>query len=246
MKKIVPILLVLLFVFNLKVKAQTGNMIVFYKKEFTKKTFVENKDNKPAFNKFKKIEEKIINLMRKIEYKLKIKEGSSNFKVINSLIFEENIYAKAAVIPEGTGQYYNTKNIRLSEFNIFGEDFLISNEQLNWELKNETKKIGNYLCYKAIAIEKKMYRGKMKEYPITAWYSPEINVSFGPVGISGLPGLILEVNKGKIRFTATKINLNTKEKIKIERPTKGKKVTEKEMNEMISEAMGNFKKNKGL
>ncbi|MCD8438406.1 GLPGLI family protein, partial [Tenacibaculum dicentrarchi] len=100
-------------------------------------------------------------------------------------------------------------------------------------------------CYKAIAIEKKMYRGKMKEYPVIAWYCPEISSSFGPIGVAGLPGLILEVNKGNTKYMATKINLNPKKNIKITKLTKGKKITRKKLGEMISEAMGNFKKNKG-
>lgn len=192
------------------------------------------------------IEEKTIDVLKTIRFELKFNRIASTFSFVPSLIIEENEYSGIALIPYGDSKFYNAKNERLSEVNIFGEDFLITNEQLNWQLKNETKKIGNYVCYKAIAIEKKLDRGKMKDYPIVAWYCPEINASFGPIGISGLPGLILEVNEGNIKYIATKINLNPKENIKINKLTKGKRVTSKKMGEMISEAMGNFKKNKGL
>ena len=59
-----------------------------------------------------------------------------------------------------------------------------------------------------------------------------------------VPGLILETNKGNIKYTATKIILNSKKEITIDKLTKGKRITEKEMSEMMNETMGNFKKNK--
>uniref|UniRef100_UPI0040496601 GLPGLI family protein n=1 Tax=Flavobacterium sp. TaxID=239 RepID=UPI0040496601 len=55
---------------------------------------------------------------------------------------------------------------------------------LNWELENETKKIGNYTCNKAVC----QFRGRT----YIAWYTNEIPVSFGPWKLQGLPGLILE------------------------------------------------------
>ncbi|WCC45983.1 GLPGLI family protein [Tenacibaculum finnmarkense] len=184
-------------------------------------------------------------LLKNIEFELKFNVKESFFAVIPSLALEESRWGKLALAGYGNNKFYNAKNERLSEENIFGEDFLVNIEQLNWQLKNETKKIGDYLCYKAIAIEKKMYRGRMKEYPVIAWYCPEISSSFGPIGVVGLPGLILEVNKGNTKYMATKINLNPKKNIKITKLTKGKKITRKKLGEMISEAMGNFKKNKG-
>ena len=93
---------------------------------------------------------------------------------------------------------------------------------------------------------KMQYRGKIKNYPITAWYCPEINVPFGPIFIFGLPGLILETEMGNYRYTATKIRLNPKEKIEIKKLTEGKKVTQEELHAMYDRARGNFKKDYGL
>lgn len=56
--------------------------------------------------------------------------------------------------------------------------------KINWKLVNETKKIGKFLCKKAVA----NFRGR--DY--TAWYTKEIPVPYGPWKLHGLPGLILE------------------------------------------------------
>ncbi|WP_370402838.1 GLPGLI family protein [Tenacibaculum dicentrarchi] len=244
MDKIKLITIITLFFIN-NIIAQSQQGIVTYKKSIERKIPTEKDKKALNFNKFERVNKSIDKLLKNIEFELKFNVKESFFAVIPSLALEESRWGKLALAGSGNNKFYNAKNERLSEENIFGEDFLISNEQLNWQLKNETKKIGDYLCYKAIAIEKKMYRGKIKEYPVIAWYCPEISSSFGPIGVAGLPGLILEVNKGNTKYMATKINLNPKKNIKITKLTKGKKITRKKLGEMISEAMGNFKKNKG-
>lgn len=174
-----------------------------------------------------------------------LNETSSYFKVLNSLELVDDKFAQSVLLPFGNSIFYNTKNVRLYKKNIFGEGFLVNTEALKWELKNETKKIGEYICNKAIAIEMRTFKGKTKKYPIIAWYCPEINAPFGPIGVSGLPGLILEVNKSGLRYVATEINLNTKKDIQIGKFTKVKRITQNKLDEMMNEAMGNFKKNKG-
>ncbi|MFZ3574644.1 GLPGLI family protein [Tenacibaculum finnmarkense] len=236
-------IIALLFLNNIVGQSQQG--VVLYKKIIARKVPTINDKKSANFEEFKRVDKTIDKLLKTTDFELKFNGKESFFAVIPSLALEESRWGKLALAGYGDNKFYNTKNERLSEENILGEDFLVNSEQLNWELKNETKKIRDYLCYKAIAIEREMYRGKMKEYPIVAWYCPEINNSFGPIGVTGLPGLILEVNKGNTKYTATKIMLNSKKTIKIEKLTKGKKITRKKLGEMISEAMGNFKKNKG-
>ncbi len=76
-----------------------------------------------------------------------------------------------------------------------------------------------------------------KEKIITAWYSPEIPVNQGPENYWGLPGLILEVNDGKTIILCSKLVLNTKEKVDIKAPTKGKEVSQKEFDETVKKKM---------
>ncbi|NNC51369.1 MAG: GLPGLI family protein [Flaviramulus sp.] len=80
---------------------------------------------------------------------------------------------------------------------------------------------------------------------IEAWYTPMIPVSQGPGDYWGLPGLILEVNVGNTTLLCSKIVMNPKEKIKIEAPDKGKEVTKKEYQEIITGKMQEMRNNRG-
>ena len=72
---------------------------------------------------------------------------------------------------------------------------------------------------------------------ITAWYAPEIPVSQGPGPYWGLPGLIMEVNDGRTAVLCSKLVLNSKEKVKIEAPNKGKVVTQEEYDVILAKKM---------
>lgn len=164
----------------------------------------------------------------------------------------------------GTGKdYKNIKDqVQIAEEDLGGKEFLVidSLKTWKWELKEETKKIGNYTCYKAVSIDrvtaedlkkyedskKKQEEGttnffgtrEPKDSMTTVWYTPEIPVSQGPQDIWGLPGLILEANFNDVRIIlCSKIVLNPKAKTEIKKPTKGKKVTKKEYDSLIEKYM---------
>ncbi len=54
-----------------------------------------------------------------------------------------------------------------------------------WSIEEATKRVAGYTCYRAVGT----YQGRT----ITAWFTPEIPVSNGPLEYGGLPGLILEL-----------------------------------------------------
>ncbi|PKW28462.1 GLPGLI family protein [Flavobacterium lindanitolerans] len=171
----------------------------------------------------------------------------------------------------GDGKSY--KNIKdktvLSEEDFFGKEFLVSDSlpKWDWKLVDETKKIGNFTCYKAIGVipvskedlerYEKMKNKKSesktvlftpsepKDRTITVWYTPEIPVSHGPGEYWGLPGLIMEVNDAKTVILCSKIVLNPKDKVVIKMPKKGKKVTKKEYEALIEKQMESMKDSKG-
>ena len=153
------------------------------------------------------------------------------------------------------GRHYKNirENIIIEERDFMGKEFLIKDSlpKLNWKIENETKQRGNYTCFKAIAINVSNNEGNKKakstnfmddlgmskEITITAWYTPEIPVNQGPENYWGLPGLILEVNDGKTIVLCSKIILNTKERVEIKPPTKGKVISEKEYDKMVVKKM---------
>ena len=81
---------------------------------------------------------------------------------------------------------------------------------------------------------------------IEAWYAIEIPVSNGPNKYWGLPGLILELHEGETTFLCSKIVLYPKEKIEIKAPKNGKKVTQKEFDEIKEKKLNSMKNEDGV
>lgn len=150
----------------------------------------------------------------------------------------------------GDGLHY--KNLKQKTYTLetdaFDKEFLVvdSLPKYDWQMTAETKKIGDYTCYKATAVLKPQVPEAPKEDKavgilgaidkeiiITAWYTPDIPVSHGPGNYWGLPGLILEVGDGRTALLCSKVVINPKEKIEIKAPKKGEKVTQAEFNEII-------------
>ncbi len=167
-------------------------------------------------------------------------------------------------------KYLNVKDKNsIVEDEIFGKEFLIVEPLVKpeWKLIGETKKIGDYDCFKAELVipvsekQKKEYEEFLKneekkpalfkmEKPedkvVTAWYTPEIPVSFGPDNYWGLPGLILEVNDGDNMLLCSKVALNTKEKTKIKAPNTGEKVNQKKFDEIQKKKFDSMKNEDGV
>ena len=160
----------------------------------------------------------------------------------------------------GQGSIYkNTKDKKMIEdVEQFSKRFLVSEEMepSQWEMGTETKKIGQYTCYKAILVkedknidwgsifsrgnnEKKDSTNTKENKPakkmltVTAWYTPQIPVSTGPDTYYGLPGLILELNAGRTTMLCTEVAINTQEALEIEAPNKGKEVSRDEYNKIV-------------
>lgn len=135
--------------------------------------------------------------------------------------------------------YYNmvTKEF-LQQINNSAGDFRIINKLIEWELTQESKKIGKYTCFKAIKKRK-----NEKSTNTEVWYTPEIPVGFGPAEYNGLPGLIIEV-QGSLIYRANKIQLNTKNTKKIKKPEKGRLISREEYSKLMKEYFpGLYQKN---
>lgn len=81
----------------------------------------------------------------------------------------------------------------------------------SWVLSRETKKIGDFTCYKAM-LQKGMMGDK---HEIVAWYTPEIPIPLGPKEYVGnLPGLILELDDPLVRYRCSSIEINKPQQVK--------------------------------
>lgn len=167
------------------------------------------------------------------------------------------------ILGDGGGNDVVYKNVKENRFvnktEIMGKLFLIKDElpKYEWKLTGETKNIGIYTCYKAtytreeerasMNVEDGEVTEKKNKVDVvtTAWYAPSIPVSNGPANYTGLPGLILDIREGNQTIICSEIGLNPKEKIIIEEPSKGKKVSqsqyEKIMAKKSKEMMEKFK-----
>ena len=168
----------------------------------------------------------------------------------------------------GSGDYY--KNIQTkksaTESEFSGKNFLIRGDlnSYEWKMEQETKMIGQNLCFKATTVvdmpvrdmqvqfgrrgpgntnedkgedeEQEEQSGpRMEPTVVTAWYTMDIPVGHGPDDFWGLPGLILEVSYQNTNILCTKIVMNPKEKKEIKEPTKGKEVTREEYDAIVRE-----------
>lgn len=214
----------------------------------------------------KKIEEAMKKMFQKT-YTLNFTKSASTYKQNEELepaVQSGNVQVMMFGGTSGSDVLYkdvNKKNY-VQKTEISGKRFLIKDEleEFGWEMTAETKKIGNYTCYKAVRKRDEERRsftmtdGEQEETTKTvtietiAWYTPEIPVSTGPDMYWGLPGLILEVHEGKRTIICSEIVLNPKEKIEIKVPKKGKKVSQEEFDKVMDaktqEMIERFKNNR--
>lgn len=271
MRKILLLLFVTTFSFAQEFQ---GKAYYFSKTIFNDKIKVEdtgvNKDIDPAMEKafqeaLKKASEK--NYLLTFNKSECIYEQEQQLEKPKSVAGEMSISVSFSS-SEGK-KYINAKDKTSSiEDEILGKEFLIVEpiEKPNWELVDESKKIGDYTCFKAKLLipvsekQKKEYEEFLKkeeiksslfkmEEPkdktITAWYTPEIPVSFGPNNYWGLPGLILEINEPELIILCSKVALNTKgATIKV--PNKGQKVSQKEFDAIQKKKYDSMKNEDGV
>ena len=216
------ILIIFSLVLSNMIIAQTEAYCI-YKISKSKSSSEINKKDDSATQKAKRLINGAIEVAETFKYTLKFNENESVFSLNKSMGNEaQSSYlhpiAKALV---GIGTYYQNKvkNENIHQVKISGGLFLITDSFLtDWEITQDQKMIGKYLCFKAIKQCKSCNTAE------EVWFTPEIAVPFGPLGYSGLPGLILEIKKKTITLRLASIDFKPNN-IVIKKPTKGKVVT---------------------
>ena len=169
-----------------------------------------------------------------VNFDLVANKTASYFKMIEIIKNEETDFAIS--FSEASTSFYTEadSNAKMRYENDYLGEFRVNySEKTDWKLENETKLIDNYLCYKATSEDVVVNSEGTFKHPIVAWYCPSIPFSYGPKGYRGLPGLILELQVRNITWGATKIELSNEDTF-IEKPSKGKLITEEEYNKIIS------------
>ena len=132
--------------------------------------------------------------------------------------------------------WYNdfNSNIRVNQKSVFGDIYILSDSLMNldWKLMpNETREIAGFICRKAQAVI-------FDSVYVFAFYTDEITVSGGPMGIHGLPGMILGITIPRMftSWIATKLQVNGVNTNIIAAPTKGKKKPATELEASVRKA----------
>ena len=228
---------ILILVENSYAQNDTGIAVyskLYVEKESTAKSLISRR--------LKSMESKF----KELKFELSFSNEESIFKIKEnlSLIDDRDLILVSTVGgSKGIFYMYLPEGVVLNKKESFGQEFIVkkSLKSYKWNLINESKKIGNYLCYKATTFYIVKNSKGIFKHPVEVWYTPEIQVGFGPIGYGGLPGLIIELKVLDFKYQMEKITLNPKKGVVIKKPIKGKLVTEEEFTNIGREAMGNFK-----
>lgn len=193
---------------------------------------------------FKKEKKEVIVALSEIRSELFFNSETSIYRVKPILGKENDMPYKVARIIAGNEWYKNSsKQSNVERIKTMGEIFNVTRpfNTYKWEILEDSKIIGGYKTYKAKAtfIEKNNFTNKIDSLFISAWFCPDIPFSYGPKGVDGLPGLVLEADFGSVSIKANVINLNASgENSALQVPANGINITEKEFNELRKKRYG--------
>jgi len=121
---------------------------------------------------------------------------------------------------------------------VFDNTYLMSDSlmKIEWKLvPNETRVIAGFNCRKAQAVI-------FDSVYVFAFYTDEITISGGPMGLSGLPGMILGITIPRMytSWIATQLQVNGVNTGIIAAPVKGKKKKASELKESVQKATSDW------
>jgi GLPGLI family protein len=237
--KLTKLFFILLIIKSYGIYSQNESLTIVYKLKIS--------DDKTLFLKNEYLRNSLNNVVKnnnEILFNLELNDSISKFyiqKNINNI--DENILSFSLALSSYSGEVYNFKNDSvLKKSEIIGNKFLVKQNKSNsWTISNETKKIDNYLCYKATTTYDVVGENKIFNHPVIAWFCPEIPINYGPNGYGKLPGLILELQVRNSTFGIKSISPDKKLEINKDFFEKKKIITEDELNKKLME-FNNFEK----
>lgn len=140
----------------------------------------------------------LLDMVNELSFQLDFNENQSFYSMQSKLYSDEFMAKGASMLVRFSGNIYKHNNMICSDVKgspLFKKDWLEIDYNTNWEITQETKKINDFVVYKA----KGTYRegnnvAGYKTMEATAWFCPKIPLPHGPLNFGGLPGLIFELN----------------------------------------------------
>lgn len=129
------------------------------------------------------------------------------------------------------------KQVTISQEKILDHTFLIREamKTYKWDITTESKEIFKKKCTKATLRE---------EPSVTAWFTTDIPIAFGPMGYYGLPGLILQLETATKQYFIQEVSI-PKDSMDIKVPVKGKKISREDFEKLKKEKEKSFGINQG-
>lgn len=230
--------------FTFSVIAQSG--IATYKKEWTSFGSEEGmkelkKTNPQRYREYSKMKLARDRLAKRLKYELKFDKNEAEFKLPELMSVDDDPYMALATGPRDGIYYTNLKTGNTFFFtdSFYNSTYLIEYPPYKWEITKEQKIINGYSCFKA--------KGTLKTWDgsLEVWFTPQLNIPLGPRGVTGLPGLVVQLEYGREVFTLVDIDLEEKPG-DIKKPKAAHEVTIaewKKINEARNEKVKSLMKN---
>lgn len=218
-------LILFLFIFHFSFSQNNTVLVIYNAKRINGDSFKDKKDLSfidEALNKYE------------VKFEFLFDNQRSLYRLKDELESEDYLKEIAQIFLGGTDVYYtnNPKSKDICQSETYGSHFIYPNQKHKWQLTRESKNISGYKCFKAVTTNIIINASGIYEQEVTAWYTPEINTSFGIKGYHDLPGLIIELQEGDLIYYVYSIDKNSK--LEIVEPIKGKNISRKEFEELGS------------
>lgn len=221
------------------------------KVEVVYKANIARNESNPKHSGFTSTIDKVFEITSNIEMNLYFDKGKGVFKVANALSSPDNenkfeFNVSKTLLDVRDDYFYNTQ---MNEVVVLkkdlGADFhvVFALNRFKWTLGSQTKEISGIKCHRATTANYFYDKNNKKQkIEVVAWYAPSVNVPLGPIGYSGLPGLILELEEvGRRRYFATNIFFDANFEIaNLYEVKKGDRISETDYNALLKSKYEHF------
>lgn len=240
----VIILSVFFFILSLQpfYSQETQGSVIYKMEVLPQKHFEDLKDTQPnRYQQYITTANRFKNQVEQLNFILAFQGVESSYQAEE---FLNKTYEVASSFGAAKGMFYNNQQTgeRLQKVERNGRNFVISRDELAWEITLEVKQIGEFKTRKAITFTNVFdpRENKNIKQKAVAWFAPDIPIQFGPEGYGGLPGLILELQVAGGRYYLDELNFN-KNNISIDKISSENSVTFAEFQTIMRDLTRNFR-----